>query len=432
VPDELDQRLRGLTERCLSNRPRMEGGFYLAQIDRFAGFAYPTRLVPPAEEEPDTAPLKGSKHKGPKGKGPKGKGPKHKGPKHKAPPKGPTPPGAPLQREPPPLEAPYIRVQARECLTLPLGEPAPVQVRNVEASRVAVVTEPVGADRPARLATWVMVRLTDPAEQLRRYQAAGTLALGGIVLALVLTANLGRTLRRERQAQAALREELRRSEHLATLGKMLAGVAHEVRNPLAGIRSTVQLWQRLPAQARTPESLAAVLQAVDRLEGLVNRLLYFARAGQEAPGRVDLNAVVAATLELLRAQAHAQGVAYDVRLQDGLPAVAGSAQALQQVVLNLATNALQVMPAGGKLTCTTSQRPGEERVVLCLADTGPGVGPEARAHLFEPFYTTRPDGTGLGLALCREIVLQHGGTIELESAGPGAAFRVTLPVARES
>jgi signal transduction histidine kinase len=89
------------------------------------------------------------------------------------------------------------------------------------------------------------------------------------------------------------------------------------------------------------------------------------------------------------------------------------------------------MPTGGKLTCTTSHRPGEGRVVLRLADTGPGVAAEVRAHLFEPFHTTRPDGTGLGLALCREIVLQHGGTIELEPGGPGATFRVTLPVARE-
>lgn len=108
-------------------------------------------------------------------------------------------------------------------------------------------------------------------------------------------------MRQERRRREGLADELRRAEHLASLGRLLAGVAHEVRNPLAGIRSTVQLWQRLPDQARTPASLEAVLQAVDRLNGLVGRLLYFA-TGWDERRPVDLNAVVRETVELLRAR----------------------------------------------------------------------------------------------------------------------------------
>ena len=275
-----------------------------------------------------------------------------------------------------------------------------------------------------------------------RTQIAAGFAIAGILLALVLTANLAWTVRRERGRREKLSDDLRRSEHLASLGRLVAGVAHEVRNPLAGIRSTVQLWQRLPEQARTPESLEAVLRTVDRLNTLVSRLLYFARTGWEQARPVDMNAVVRETLELVRAQAAAQGVRLEADLQADLPSVAGSHQALQQVVMNLAVNALQAMPDGGRLDVRTRALDDPHRVELVVADTGPGVPPGARPQLFEPFHTTRPDGTGLGLALCREIVRQHRGDIDLDDAPHptfphprgegregGAVFRVRLPTA---
>jgi signal transduction histidine kinase len=104
-------------------------------------------------------------------------------------------------------------------------------------------------------------------------------------------------------------------------------------------------------------------------------------------------------------------------------------QALQQVVLNLVTNALQAMPHGGTLLCRTHRLQGPPRIELWIADSGPGIAVKDLPHLFEPFHTTRPEGTGLGLALCREIVQQHGGRIELiRQEGWGAVFQVTLPV----
>jgi len=283
-----------------------------------------------------------------------------------------------------------------------------------------------------------MFRVTKPedlARQVVRYQVSTGLALGGIMLAVVLTLNLGRTLQqhrldqeRLRREQERLREELRRSGHLAGLGKLLAGVAHEVRNPLAGIRSTVQLWERLPETSRTPTSMAAVIHAVDRLNDIVTRLLYFSRADSTERQAVQVNQVLLETLELLRAQAATQSVSLECDFEEGLPAVLGAASALRQVFLNLATNALQAMPSGGRLCCTTGFQPATKTVEVRFADTGPGISPEEQQHLFEPFFTTRPEGTGLGLALCREIVLQHGGRIELlPGVGSGATFRVVLP-----
>ena len=135
------------------------------------------------------------------------------------------------------------------------------------------------------------------------------------------------------------------------------------------------------------------------------------------------------TLDLIRAQAAQQLVNIRVELEPALPAILGSSSALRQVILNLATNALQAMPDGGSLSCRTHHNPSTEIVYLTISDTGHGIDPAIRNRLFEPFFTTRSEGTGLGLALCREIVLQHHGRIDLEPLHPhGTLFRIEFPV----
>ena len=202
------------------------------------------------------------------------------------------------RREPPPLETPYIRLQAQakpriagrygHCAsTRRRAEPRPHCHRTDRRCR------------PAPAVVWAMYRVSGPEEQAarsRRFQLSTYLALAGIAVALALTISLGRNLRHEQQIQETLRDGLRRSEHLASLGMMLAGVAHEVRNPLAAIRSTVQLYQPLPDDR--PAILApldAILHGVDRLNDLVSRLLFFlVRSGhQRAPTPLEMNAIVA-------------------------------------------------------------------------------------------------------------------------------------------
>ncbi len=411
--EALNERLRAISSRALADFPGVEGGFYLnGEFDKFAGYGFPTDQPDSSAAPGDTAPV----------------------PKTDRSPKGKDLAQPPMPRrgdEPPPKEAKFILVQVKHSLSLDPGE-FQFDVRTVGHSRVAILTEPVGPNRPARLATWTMFRVTGPesmANQLRRFQVSTGLALGGIALAVLLTLNLGRTLKRQRVEQDNLRDELRRSEHLAALGKLLAGVAHEVRNPLAGIRSTVQLWERLPGTARSPDSIHAVIQAVDRLNEIVRRLLYFARVDNAERQSVSVNSVLTETLKLLEAQAASQSVAIECEFDPNLPCVSGSASALRQVFLNLATNALQAMPQGGRLHCCTTYEQQKCTVEVRFTDTGPGISPDDREHLFEPFFTTRPEGTGLGLALCREIILQHGGQIEAEADVPGATFRVVLPVA---
>jgi two-component system, NtrC family, sensor histidine kinase HydH len=379
------ERLAGVVAGVLRDFPGVEGGFYLGGgRNQFAGYAYPT--------DP-----------------------------HKAQERS--------RREPPPLETPYIRLQAQQSLDSPAGT-VTVQALDVGPSRVLIATAPLGVSRPAPAVVWAMYRVTGPEEQAdrsRRLQLSTYLALAGMAVALALTISLGRNLRQERQIQETLRDDLRRSEHLASLGMMLASVAHEVRNPLAGIRSTVQLWQRLGDEARTPASLEAVIQAVDRLNMLVGRLLQFARPDHSTRSLLDLNALVAETAALLRAKANEQKVEIATTLAE-IPPLAGSAQGIEQVLLNLATNALEAMPSGGRLEFGTRFDAKRNLVQLEISDTGVGIPPEARERLFEPFFTTRPEGTGLGLALCREIVAQHGGQITLEPRQPcGTRCLVSFP-----
>jgi len=415
LPEPDNRRLAAIVSRVLADYPETEGGFYLAGSNQFAGAVVPTPEPEPSNE-----------------KGKKGKGADKKADKKKADKADTVAAAAAGRRDPPPFETDPIRQQVSSALNLDLGLPPLVEIRDIGPSRVAVATLAVGDDRPAHVGVWVMNRLTGPEQQkarLGRLQLATGLSLVGILLALGLAAALVRSLRKETRQQEGLRDELRKAEYLAALGRLLAGVAHEVRNPLTAIRSTVQLWERFPDHSRTPESFAAIIAAVDRLNELVGRLLLFARAGHETRRPVDLNAVVAETLELVHARADAQGVTIEVDLTPELRSMVGSAQAIGQVVLNLATNALQAMPVGGRLTCRTRMLP-VGWVELAVTDTGPGVPPETRERIFEPFFTTRPDGTGLGLALCREVARQHGGDVTLDpTPGSGATFRLTLPTA---
>lgn len=388
VTDE--RALSRIIEGELNAFPGVEGGFFQVGEERFVAYAFPTG--------------------------------------------GPKPPRHAMTHEPPPKERPYIVFQSRQAAELE-GEPV-INVIDVGPSRVAIVTRAVGNLASPDLVVWAMYRLTGPDDlnaKIRRYQASLGLALLGIILSLLLMLNLGRILSRQRAEQELLRNELQRSEQLAVLGKMLAGVAHEIRNPLAGIRSTVELWQRLPETAQSETSRTAVVQAVDRLNELVSRLLYFAKAPKQDE-LVDVNSVVRETCDLFAAQSARQAVHFRLDLEPSLPSIRGSEGRLRQVMMNLITNALQAMPNGGTLSWGSRLLPNSNQIELTISDTGAGITQDARAHLFEPFFTTRAEGTGLGLSLCREIIQQHGGVIDLISqpGQGGAVFRICLPTNADS
>lgn len=304
-------------------------------------------------------------------------------------------------------------------------------VEDVPPYTIAVRTAPVRVNGRVVAASWTMTRLVDPIyidQSARGYRWFAGLALAGILGSLALTAQLARTVRRQVVERERLRTELRRSERLAALGKLLAGVAHEVRNPLAGIRSITQLWRR--GLGMGEEGFDHLIDEVDRLEGIVSRLLQFSRADAQdlAPG--DLNSVAVEAARLAEDRAREQGVRVELDLEPDLPPVDMAPPALVQVFRNLTTNALHVMPGGGVLRFETRRDPARGIVAATVSDDGPGLSTEALAHLFEPFFTTKAEGTGLGLAIAREIALAHRGDLSADNRPlGGAAFTLTLPIA---
>jgi signal transduction histidine kinase len=304
-------------------------------------------------------------------------------------------------------------------------------VEDVPPYTMAIRTAPVRVNGRVVAATWTMTRLVDPIyidQSGRGYRWFAGLALAGIALSLVLTVRLARMVRRQVVERERLRTELRRSERLAALGKLLAGVAHEVRNPLAGIRGITQLWRR--GLGLGDEGFGHLIDEVDRLEGIVSRLLQFSRADAQDLTPGDLNTVAAEAARLAEERARAQEVRVELDLEPDLPAVEMAPPALVQVLRNLTTNALQVMPRGGVLRIETRLDPVRATVAARVADNGPGLSAEILTHLFEPFFTTKAEGTGLGLAIAREIALAHRGDLTAENRpGGGAVFILTLPVA---
>lgn len=234
-----------------------------------------------------------------------------------------------------------------------------------------------------------------------------------------------------------LEEQLRRSDRLAALGQMAAGVAHEVRNPLVGIRAAAQLLEGEPAfVSGLREYTGVIIREVDRLNGIVEELLAFASPKPARLVPCNLNQVLEEALALETAGLAAAGIAVARLYDPPLPLILGDPPRLHQVFLNLLHNAAEAMPGGGALTVRTrferrsAAIGGRPAAVAEVADGGAGIAPEALRHIFNPFFTTKPRGTGLGLALSLRIVEDHGGAIEVASeADRGATFAVTLPLA---
>lgn len=235
------------------------------------------------------------------------------------------------------------------------------------------------------------------------------------------------------QTEAALQ----RSRQLAMVGQMAAGLAHEIKNPLAGIKVSMEVL--LDELVLSPEDKAIFTRTigeVQRIESLLKNLLNYARAPRPVFSRIDLNQQLENALRntalLLNSPEYVatsrKGLQLARNLDPDLPMILADPGQMQQVILNLLLNAMEATPAGG--TITVSTKPGRGGTVeVVIGDTGKGMSEEACAKAFQPFYTTKPKGSGLGLAITRRLVEQHHGEIEIASvAGQGTAVTITLPV----
>jgi signal transduction histidine kinase len=222
-----------------------------------------------------------------------------------------------------------------------------------------------------------------------------------------------------------MEETVRRHDRLRALGQLSAGVAHEIRNPLAGIATTAEvLGEKLAGDEDKVRYIRAMLEEIQRLDAIVKNLLAFARPPRPTVSRCDVSDVVARVISLSAEEAAARGVSMSANVAADAVCLADPAQ-LTQVMLNLALNAVQACVRGDDVM-VAARREGE-RVAIEVRDTGAGVPEDVRTTLFDPFVTTKTQGTGLGLAICRQIVEDHRGTIACDFLEKGTRFVVTLP-----
>jgi two-component system nitrogen regulation sensor histidine kinase GlnL len=245
---------------------------------------------------------------------------------------------------------------------------------------------------------------------------------------------------RDRTIGNTLREEASQREQLASYGHIAAGIAHEVKNPLGGIRGAAELLELRADDERTRRAARVIVREVDRISGLVDELMVFARGETLRFAPVNLHRLIDEVLEVVAAEPAAANVAFHRVFDPSIPDLVADGDRLTQVFMNLARNAVQALDErGGRLEISTRMklqhrlvgsdgRPAPT-VEIVFADDGPGIDAGIIDRLATPFFTTKPDGTGLGLAVARHWVTRHGGRLRFASDPErGARIQIILPL----
>jgi signal transduction histidine kinase len=236
-------------------------------------------------------------------------------------------------------------------------------------------------------------------------------------------------MRRELEETQA---QLMQAEKIASLGRLSAGVAHEINNPLAGILIYAELLERqLETGDFNREYLTEIISQTLRCQQIVTRLLEFSRQSLGQKTDFDVNKIILRCIDLISHQAIFHNIEINTELDTKLPQILGDPGQLQQVVTNLLLNAADAMQGHGIIKVTTRPTPLHDGIIVTLADTGCGIPPDIQDKVFEPFFTTKAPGkgTGLGLSIVYSVIQRHGGTIEIDSTpGGGTTFTIKLPL----
>ncbi|HEY1893904.1 MAG TPA: ATP-binding protein, partial [Chthoniobacterales bacterium] len=240
--------------------------------------------------------------------------------------------------------------------------------------------------------------------------------------------------------------QIRRSDRLASLGTLSAGMAHEIKNPLVSIKTFAQLLPERYHESDFRETFSSlIVHEIDRIDSLVNQLLRFARPAKPLLRPMHVHEVLEKTLQLVQHRLYQKEIKLNRTLEASLDTIRADSDQMEQVFLNFFLNAMDAMKRGGELTVETEIRTGDSLVThllpeaenrheaLCISirDTGEGIKKEDIARVFDPFFTTKDFGTGLGLSVVHGIIEEHGGQIEVESeVAKGTAFHIFLPLVR--
>jgi two-component system NtrC family sensor kinase len=227
-----------------------------------------------------------------------------------------------------------------------------------------------------------------------------------------------------------IHSQLFRSEKLASLGKLAAGVAHEINNPLTGILTNSSLLlEDLETGDPRKEDVEIIVKETIRCREIVKRLLDFARQTKPQKKMTNINGLIDNIIMLVRNQTSFRNIVIEKDLSDKIPELLADTDQIQQVIINIILNAAEAMTKGGKLFISSKLSADSENIQISFADTGPGISEVDKEKIFDPIFTTKEHGTGLGLSISYGIIEQHGGTISVESTiGKGSTFIIQLPV----
>ncbi len=236
---------------------------------------------------------------------------------------------------------------------------------------------------------------------------------------------------RDRRLKEQAEQTILKSEKLASIGRLASGIAHEINNPLTGVLTYSSLLLKDLKDTKHEEDLKVIRDETLRCRTIVQGILNFAREDKPEKSLADINALVEESLKILERHVHFQNVEIVKALDPAVPLVNVNGGEIRAVINNLAVNAADAMPDGGRLTVATKAEEGAGAVVITVADTGIGISKENIGRIFDPFFTTkeRGKGTGLGLAMVYGVIARHGGTIDVRSeVGKGAEFTIRLPL----
>lgn len=421
---DLDSRLASVSEELMSDADGLEGGFYLVLQDEFFGYAYPT-----------------------------------------------SPPPIPVYG-PPPRSYNIIKEQA---LLSAMSDSLILDLHSFNVAIFPLATRAIIYDSESIGAIWVRIHIQDDLPVIKLKQIVYVVAIfavaGFIILMTIysfwageirgikkelqtvgsskshrlkerrgifsyITQSVNRmldTIEEEDTNRQMLEKKLIQKEKMASLGRVIAGVAHEVKTPLAIIKTRIQMWQKElenPSRGQShisPESMQMIIDETNRLSSLVNRLLIFSRPIEKNLKATDINALLEDILKFLDYENEGSKVEVVRKFKSGLPLISIDENSIKQVFINILNNSYESMPGGGILT--VSSKMGEESIIIEISDNGSGIPESSIEEIFVPFFTLKDSGVGLGLAISDQIVKAHNGEITLENNPSGGALCIVkLPL----
>jgi two-component system, NtrC family, sensor histidine kinase HydH len=424
----LDQKLSGLSQRVFSKISGMEGGFYIIAQNEFSGYSYPS-----------------------------------------------SPPPIPLFG-PPPRSYQIIKDQVLESIK---RDSILTEFHKFDPAVFPLSTIPILINGKMIGAAWTRIHIERDLLIFRLKEvvniAAGVSIIGFIII-LFITLRLRRaveeiksglekveidsdyrlkdlpgmfgfisnsinnmveSLQEENRKRQELEKELHQHDKMASLGKLIAGVAHEVKTPLAIIKTRIQMWERELRKLNLPnssniiseDSMKLVVNEINRLSNLVKRLLIFSKPPGNKLLKNDLNKFLMNTLSLIDNDLSEKNIVLKTDFDNNIPCIFFDPNTLEQVFINLYMNSIEAMPEGGEISVKSRVNNEFRTAEIIISDTGPGIPADVMDKIFDPFFSTKKHGSGLGLSIAYEVITTHQGKIEfIQSNGKGTICKITLPI----